>query len=1190
MKIPYFLIVNFYLQKKKKDAQSKEPLQVARRTARGARVRNDRILQRRHKIIDLLKQNGMIYDDKDERKNPYELRAKAVREKVSLIEFGRIMYNLSLRRGFKSNRKELQKECGCKIKKAIEDLNKVLNGETLGQYLWKKFSENKEKEKVKIDGKKQKIAHTRFADNELDSKGNFKNKDAIYPSREMYEDEFERIWSKQAEFYDILKNEDLKNAFHNAIFYQQPLKPQQRGFCEFEDGEYRIYKAHPLFQRFRALQTINQMMIKSGDETIQLTPDEREKLIKEVFNNFKETRKDGKLSFAGIKKLLDLPKSVSFNLESEGKKERTDIDADKTACLLSRPECFGDKWFELDDNDKSSIVEMLIDDNLEDDALMRFLKEHYNLDDEHCENIINANLEQGTGSLSAKAIEKILPFLEEGQLYNDACKKAGYHHSYFDGDIEMLDKLPYYGYILQKSCVFRGKPGEEKDPTKYQITNISVHVALNQLRLVVNELIKKYGNPDCVAVEVARDLKMGTNELSKVNKQQEKNKKENERIIAEIQKEAEIQNPSIEDIQKYKMWEMLSNDDTKRCCVYSGKQISIHDLFSSQVQIEHILPYSRTFDDSIFNKTLSYREANAHKGNRTPYEAFGDSKDGYNWDGIMDRIKNLPKATQWRFNKNAMSKVKEYLEKFGLNDMIARQLNDTRYMSRLAVQYLKHICKAEYYTDENGKEHRENNCYGLPGSQTALFREQWGLNDWKDKENDEKYRASHIHHGIDAFVVACMTRSQLQTIARNATKDEEEAYKQYKEAKARGEEISKGKCLKEKRKSWFKDIEKPFEGFDRAKFNEICDKMPISFKPKLKNPEQENSTVGALHKDTAYSLLEFDKGLNGVFVKREELSQFDEKKKKQNEDENNEDDTGDTQEKTNENGKKKDNKKKKIDFIKSVIDTYAEKLINEYGETEEAFNKFKEYCETNGIKKIRCKSFADVSTYIPVFRTKQERDEYHKAYEEWFVFEGLSPENETKEQKEERLKKEQELLKNVREKASKAYKWFVGGNNFCADVYQINPKDKLYTKERCKWKVEVLSNYMATLNKGQALWKKKHPTARLVMRLKIDDMVMGEFSKDDEKLPTGIKDLVLHRCQKHKTDKVEILFRVKKMRSTGVVYIRPDFITKEEGDKKSVQLSASAYQKYKIRKVFVSPAGKLVDNGFSDKWNDTKCD
>ena len=180
------------------------------------------------------------------------------------------------------------------------------------------------------------------------------------------------------------------------------------------------------------------------------------------------------------------------------------------------------------------------------------------------------------------------------------------------------------------------------------------------------------------------------------------------------------------------------------------------------------------------------------------------------------------------------------------------------------------------------------------------------------------------------------------------------------------------------------------------------------------------------------------------------------------------------------------------------------------------------------------------------------------------------------------------MLENVREKALKAYKWFVGGNNFCADVYQIHPKDKLYTKEMGKWKVEVLSNYMATLNKGQAMWKKKHPTARLVMRLKIDDMVMGEFSKDEPGWSEGIKMLVKKRCEKYKTNSVKILFRVQQIDVNGVG-ILPDFITKKPKTVPYLK-KAENFVKYKIRKVFVSPAGKLVDNGFSDNWNDTKCD
>ena len=570
---------------------------------------------------------------------------------------------------------------------------------------------------------------------------------------------------------------------------------------------------------------------------------------------------------------------------------------------------------------------------------------------------------------------------------------------------------------------------------------------------------------------------------------------------------------------------MLSKDPLQRRCVYSGRQIAVGDLFNGTVEIEHILPFARTFDDSIFNKTLSYGEANKYKGNRSPYEAFGESKDGYNWDEIMERVANLPKPTQWRFNKNAMQKVEEYLEKFGLKDIIARQLNDTKYMSRLAVQYLKHVCKVEHYTDEEGKERRKNNCYGLPGTMTDFFRKGWGVNWLKDKSNKEGYRSSHAHHAVDAFVVACMTRGQLQTIANNA--DWIEKYGKNLDEKARFKELFNGS--------------KPYKTFNGDDVKKLCDKMPISFKPKLKNPKQENSTVGALHNETAYSLLEFEKGLNGVFVKREDVGSL------------------------------------VLKDLPNIIDTQAEKLIEQYGTTEEAFNKFKEYCEKNGIKKIRCKSIADVSTYIPVFRTKEERDEYHKAYEDWFVFEGRSPANETEEQKQQRQNKEQELLENVKQKALKAYKWFVGGNNFCADVYQISPRDKVYTKEQGSWQVEVVSNYMATLNKGQALWRKKHLTARLVMRLKIDDIVMGEnFTKEEaeqklqqeiekwekskemekykEKLtkwketnegeepekpekPKSINEIIIEKCNKEKTSSTSFLFRVKKISSNGCIYI-----------------------------------------------------
>ena len=310
-----------------------------------------------------------------------------------------------------------------------------------------------------------------------------------------------------------------------------------------------------------------------------------------------------------------------------------------------------------------------------------------------------------------------------------------------------------------------------------------------------------------------------------------------------------------------------------------------------------------------------------------------------------------------------------------------------------------------------------------------------------------------------------------------------------------------------------------------------------------------------MHNDTAYSLLDFEKGLNAIFVKRDFISELT------------------------------------IKDLSNIIDTYASKVLSEYGETEQALNEFKSYCDVNNKKKIRVKSNADISTYIPVFRSKQEKDEYYKSYENWYIFKDRSPLTENKQEKEIRKQKEANLLLDLQNKAKKAYKWFVGGNNFCAEIYQINPNDKVYTKDQGIWKTEIISNYMATLYNGEPLWKKKYPKARRIMNLKINDMVIGEFRQDDVNLPKGIKDLVVSKCIRQHSDVTSILFRVKKIGSDGRIWLRPDFITKEDADTKSWGATASSLQKYKARKVYVSPAGKLKDPGFNDKWskqNDTK--
>ncbi|MCL2369536.1 MAG: hypothetical protein FWC83_02570, partial [Alphaproteobacteria bacterium] len=101
----------------------------------------------------------------------------------------------------------------------------------------------------------------------------------------------------------------------------------------------------------------------------------------------------------------------------------------------------------------------------------------------------------------------------------------------------------------------------------------------------------------------------------------------------------------------------------------------------------------------------------------------------------------------------------------------------------------------------------------------------------------------------------------------------------------------------------------------------------------------------------------------------------------------------------------------------------------------------------------------------------------------------------------------------------------------------------------------------------------KYPTARRIMTLRRNDMVIAEFDQNDKDLPKGIADAVKEKARFMKQDKVEIVFRVKKMGSNGTIYLRPHYVAKEDADTKSWGASASSLQNYKARKVNVSPTG-----------------
>jgi CRISPR-associated endonuclease Csn1 len=241
---------------------------------------------------------------------------------------------------------------------------------------------------------------------------------------------------------------------------------------------------------------------------------------------------------------------------------------------------------------------------------------------------------------------------------------------------------------------------------------------------------------------------------------QKENEKANDNAREEILKAGIRENPSRDDIMKYRLWK-----ESSEICPYSGKVISLSELFSGYVEVEHIIPKSKSLDNSFANKTICLKEINAEKGNRTPFDAF--SQNSERWSQMLFRVnKYLP------FNKRQKFKIsmKDYQESDG-NDFISQQLNDTRYISREATKYLKQICP---------------DIVNVKGQLTATLRRYWNLNHilpeltiMKDKlelDKGEKSRLDHRHHAVDAITVALTNRSTLQrlTTYKRFLKEEQE--------------------------------------------------------------------------------------------------------------------------------------------------------------------------------------------------------------------------------------------------------------------------------------------------------------------------------------------------------------------------------------------------------------------------------
>ena len=413
--------------------------------------------------------------------NPYELRHKALNEKLSLEEIGRIFYHLIQRRGFLSNSRKAAKDDGTIFKGnakegkiGITETQQRIQDKTLGSYLFEIYpKENKPFQ----DGLER-----------------IRNR---YTTRNMYIDEFELIWEKQSQYHSNLSNE-LKTLFggrklddykeDGILFHQRPLRSQKHlvGNCSFEPSKTKCPISAIPFEEFRVWQWVNTVEYNGK----KVSQDEKNKIAEFLLANEKPL-------FSKIRKAIG-KESAEFKFNY---KDNDKIAGSHTISNLSNKKYFGKKWFEFTEKEQEDIWHVLYffdsKSNLKEYAI-----KNWNFNEEQAEAISKFNVKDGYSSLSRKAIANILPFLKIGYTYDVAVVLGGIKNVFGSQWEQLSDE--------KRNFLIDNVEGIVRSKTKGGFIDIIKDILRNEYTISDNQLHKLYHHSATIEVsELLEKLPLG---------------------------------------------------------------------------------------------------------------------------------------------------------------------------------------------------------------------------------------------------------------------------------------------------------------------------------------------------------------------------------------------------------------------------------------------------------------------------------------------------------------------------------------------------------------------------------------------------------------------------------------------------------------------------------------------------------
>lgn len=722
---------------------------VERRTNRQGRRLTRRKKHRRVRLNHLFEESGLITDftQVSINLNPYQLRVKGLTDELSNEELFIALKNMVKHRGI-SYLDDASDDGNSSVgdyAQIVKENSKQLETKTPGKIQlerYQKYGQLRGDFTIEEDGKKHRLIN-------------------VFPTS-AYRAEALRILQTQQEFNPQITDEFI-NSYLQILtgkrkYYHGPGNEKSRtdygryttkkdsedeyltldnifgiliGKCTFYPEEYRAAKASYTAQEFNLLNDLNNLTVPT--ETKKLSEEQKNKIITYVKNE--KAMGPAKL-FKYIAKLLscDVADIKGYRIDKSDKAEIHTFEAYRKMKTL---ETIDIEQMEREKLDKLAYVLTL---NTEKEGIQEALEHEF-----------------ADGTFSQKQVDELVQFRKA----NSSIFGKGWHN--FSVKL-MMELIPELYATSEEQMTILTRLGKQKttsssNKTKYidekrlteEIYNPVVAKSVRQAIKIVNAAIKEYSDFDNIVIEMARETNED-DEKKAIQKIQKANKDEKDAAMLKAANQyngkAELPHSVFHGHKQLATKIRLWHQQGERC-LYTGKTISIHDLINNpnQFEIDHILPLSITFDDSLANKVLVYATANQEKGQRTPYQALDSMDDAWSFRELKAFV---------RESKTLSNKKKEYLlteediSKFDVRKkFIERNLVDTRYASRVVLNALQEHFRTRKI---------DTKVSVVRGQFTSQLRRHWGI---------DKIRDTYHHHAVDALIIAASSQLNLWKKQKN---------------------------------------------------------------------------------------------------------------------------------------------------------------------------------------------------------------------------------------------------------------------------------------------------------------------------------------------------------------------------------------------------------------------------------------